>query len=74
MLNLPQSGQQVLGRDLNRSELSGDAAAPTVRYPKLAQPTVWRTASALRDFGLAYVRFGSKADIPLSLSYVRFTP
>jgi len=36
--------------------------------------TVRRETAALRDFSPAFVRFGSKADITLSIGYVRFTP
>ena len=41
-----------------------------------SQPELWGAAetAALREFKLAHVRFGSKADFAPCLDYVRFTP
>src|SRR6516162_6945833 len=57
-LNLPQQRRQVLGSDLNRSEWGLGAARPIQR---IALQGVRREPTALRDFELANVRFGSLA-------------
>src|SRR6516165_1669642 len=63
-LNLPQKGRQILGPDLNCSESGRALRQP---HQRIARHTIGQEAAALRDFGPAFVRFGSKADIPLSL-------
>ena len=61
-LSLPQNGWQVLGADLNCSELSGGTASPFLRFPSKALHTmVQQKIAALRDFNPADVRIGSFA-------------
>jgi hypothetical protein len=56
-LNLLQRGRKVLGTSLKRSESYLGAAVPIRRIARQVRQEI----AALRDFGLAHVRFGSEA-------------
>src|SRR5262249_19000914 len=62
---------QVLGANLKCSESSWGARRA---HLMISTPRVRQGTAPGQNFEPANVRFGGKVDIPLSLSYVRFTP